>query len=250
MILGTIFSIEEFAIHDGPGIRTTIFMKGCPLRCAWCHNPEGLSFEKQELNTKNGRVPCGEVYNSDELAERMLKNAGFFQMNGGGVTLTGGEPMAQPQFVIDFLEKIEPLHKVIETSGYTSPSVFEKVISLVDLVLFDIKHTDPEIHKKFTGFDNRLILNNLRILIDSGKEFIIRLPLIPGVNDTYENMMSIYSLIKNASSLIRIEFLPYHRTAGAKYEMTGQVYQPPFDPEQKPRIYNVFEQYSIKTITL
>lgn len=247
---GIIFSIEEFAIHDGPGIRTTIFMKGCPLQCEWCHNPEGISFHPQNITKNNGVFLCGEKISSTELANRVLKNKDFFSLNGGGVTLTGGEPTAQAPFIIDFLEQIQEIHSAIETSGYASSDKFKEVISLVDLVLFDLKHTDENLHRKYTGVSNKPILENLRNLIDSGKEFIIRVPLIPQVNDTLENMSKILSLISDAQSLIRVELLPYHKTAGAKYKMIGKTYAPSFDITKTPRIFNVFEEYNIKTIIL
>lgn len=247
---GIIFSIEEFAIHDGPGIRTTIFMKGCPLQCEWCHNPEGISFHPQNITKYNGVFLCGEKISSTELANRVLKNKDFFALNGGGVTLTGGEPTAQAPFIIDFLEQIQEIHSAIETSGYASSDKFKEVISLVDLVLFDLKHTDENLHRKYTGVSNKPILENLRNLIDSGKEFIIRVPLIPQVNDTLENMSKILSLISDAQSLIRVELLPYHKTAGAKYKMIGKTYAPSFDITKTPRIFNVFEEYNIKTIIL
>lgn len=246
MCVGRIFSIEEFAVHDGPGIRTTIFLKGCPLRCTWCHNPEGISPEPQYMEKRTGRILCGYEISSSELAEMMLKNRSFFEMNEGGITLTGGEPLYQPKFVIDLLKKVKPIHTAIETSGYASPKVFKEVIDEVDLVLFDIKHSDPEIHKKYTGVDNKIILNNFSYLKGTGKKFIVRIPLIPNVNDTEENMTNILSIIKDAKSLIRVELLRYHKTAGAKYGMIGKVYNPLFDPEIPPKVYNLFENNNIK----
>jgi pyruvate formate lyase activating enzyme len=176
----------------------------------------------------------------------MLKNRSFFEMNEGGITLTGGEPLYQPEFVIDFLKKVKPVHSVIETSGYASLKVFKQVIEGTDLVLFDIKHTDPDVHKKYTGVDNKIILKNFSYLKRSGKKFIVRIPLIPTVNDTEENMKNILSLINDARSLIRVEMLPYHKTAGAKYEMIGEKYNPLFDTEIVPNIYDVFNENNIK----
>lgn len=218
--------------------------------CEWCHNPEGISFKTQEITKSNGIFLCGEKISSTELANRVLKNKDFFALHGGGVTLTGGEPTAQAPFVIDFLEQIQEIHSAIETSGYVSPGIFKEVISLVDLVLFNIKHTDGDLHRKYTGVSNRPILVNLKHLIDSGKEFIIRVPLIPDVNDTRENMLKILSLIKDAKSLIRVEILPYHKTASAKYQMIGKTYHPSFDTAKRPKIFNVFEENNIKTIIL
>lgn len=247
---GLIFSIEEFSIHDGPGIRTTIFLKGCPLHCTWCHNPEGISPLPQVMNKKNGeKAISGNKISSDELAKLILKNKDIYQLNAGGVTFTGGEPLLQSSFIAEVLHKIKPhIHTAIETSGYSKPEVFERIIPMFDLVLMDIKHTDPGIHKKYTGVDNKIIMHNLKFLCKSETEFIIRIPLIPGVNDTEENMYNTMLLIKDAEKLRRVELLPYHRTAGAKYQMIGQEYKPQFDTNLKPRVYNVFEQQNIKTL--
>jgi pyruvate formate lyase activating enzyme len=246
MCIGRIFSIEEFAIHDGPGIRTTIFLKGCPLRCTWCHNPEGILPEPQYMDKRTGRVLCGYEISSSELAGMMLRNKSFFEMNEGGITLSGGEPLYQPEFVIDLLKKVKPIHTAIETSGYASSKVFKEIIEVVDLVLFDIKHTDPEVHKKYTGVDNKIILKNFSYLKRTGKKFIVRIPLIPTVNDTEENMKNILSIIKGTKSLIRVELLPYHKTAGAKYEMIGEKYNPLFNTEISPKVYDVFNKNNIK----
>ncbi|WP_075558009.1 radical SAM protein [Parabacteroides timonensis] len=248
---GTIFSIEEFAVNDGPGIRTTIFLKGCPLRCAWCHNPEGISPEPQYMDKKGERTLCGYRITVDELAGQLLKNKDIYALNNGGITLTGGEPLLQADFVRELLRKINPfVHTAIETSGYAPVSVFKEVLPLLDLVLFDIKQMDPVLHKRYTGVDNRLILKNLETLCSSGNKFIIRVPLIPGVNDTKENMQSILKVIKGVESLVRIELLRYNKIAGAKYSMIGKVYNPPFDPDALPQINNVFEENNIKTIIL
>jgi len=248
---GIIFSIEEFAIHDGPGIRTNVFLKGCPLRCVWCHNPEGISPYPQYFTKKDERTICGYEITSDDLANQLLKNKEIYKYDKGGVTLTGGEPLFQPMFVIDLLKKIRPeIHTAIETSGYANSDIFQKVISQLDYVLFDIKQTDTVLHKKYTGVGNELILKNLEILCSSDIDFVIRIPLIPGVNDTKENMLNILSRIEGAKFLKRVELLRYHKTAGAKYSMIGKQYNPPFDVNRKPAIYNVFESNHIKTIIL
>lgn len=246
---GIIFSIEEFAINDGPGIRTTVFLKGCPLRCAWCHNPEGISPKPQWLEKKTGRVLSGYEADSDELAQKFLKNKEIFAMNGGGITITGGEPLMQADFAADILLKSKPIHGAIETSGHADPEVFEKVARACDLILFDIKHTDNDTHKKFTGIGNEKILKNLENLCGWDIPFIIRIPLIPEVNDTRENMLAILSIIKKAKNLERVEFLPYHKTAGAKYYMLGKTYNPPFNTEAVPRVFDdIFKEENIKTI--
>ncbi len=248
---GTIFSIEEFAVNDGPGIRTTVFLKGCPLHCVWCHNPEGISPEPQYMMKKDETTVCGYRITADELASRLLKNKEIYSLNKGGVTFTGGEPLLQYGFLLNVLRKIKPeIHTAIETSGFASEEVFREVLPLLDLVLFDVKHTDPAIHKKYTGVDNQLIRKNLECLCSSGKDFVIRIPLIPGINDTKENMLAVLDIIRDAKSLQRVEILRYHKMAGAKYSMIGKEYNPPFDPEMPPRVYNVFEDNNINTIVL
>ncbi len=282
MTIGIIFDIEEFAIHDGPGIRKTVFFKGCPLSCAWCHNPEGMSFQPQLMVSQNGcircgacrkvcphpqncevcgscipvcplglRKICGRAITSDRLAKMLLKDQDFFAKTGGGVTLSGGEPLAQSGFLMELIPKLKPLHVAIETSGYAPVENFRQIVPMAGLVLMDIKHTKPDIHKKYTGVDNRLILENLKFLCHCGQKFIIRIPVIPGVNDTRENFENTAKLIQKAKGLERVELLPYHKTAGAKYPMVGKDYQPPFNPDQVPYLdTEVFQQYGIRSVVL
>lgn len=251
MKTGIIFSIEEFAIHDGPGIRTTVFLKGCPLHCTWCHNPEGIDPQPQYMMKKGKRDICGYAITSDELSKQILRNRDVYRLNHGGVTFTGGEPLYQADFLADVVRRIKPdIHVAVETSGYVKTAVFKEMVSMFDLILMDIKHTDSVMHKKYTGVDNRLIIDNLRFLCDTDTDFVIRIPLIPGVNDTEQNMYNILSLIKDARSLLRVEILPYHKTAGAKYAMIGKRYNPQFDVDKTPCIYNVFRDNNIKSIIL
>lgn len=248
---GTVFSIEEFAINDGPGIRTTIFLKGCSLRCAWCHNPEGLLSDPQYISKKGKRVMCGYKISSGELAEKLLVNKEIYKLNQGGVTLTGGEPLFQPEFIIDLLDKINiEIHTAIETSGYASREVFKEVTSKCRLVMFDVKHTNTLIHQQFTGVYNEPILKNLDYLCNHDTEFILRIPLIPGVNDTRQNMLNILSMIKEVPSLMKVEILPYNKLAGAKYAMVGKEYNPPFNGEVAPHIYDVFSEQGIRVEVL
>jgi pyruvate formate lyase activating enzyme len=250
MIEGTIFSIEEFALNDGPGIRTTVFLKGCPLRCVWCHNPEGIPFAPQMLSTQQGERLCGERYTASRLAGVLLRGSEFFRATGGGVTFTGGEPLAQPDFLAAVLGMLPGVHTAIETSGFSSGAVFRRIISLTDLVLLDIKSMDRAMHERYTGVNNTQILRNLDCLCMGDKPFIIRLPLIPGINDSREQMTMVLERIKGAPALQRVEMLRYHLSAGAKYAMTGQSYAPPFDPSREVAIHNVFEENNIKTIIL
>ena len=249
---GTIFSIEEFAINDGPGIRTTVFLKGCPLRCEWCHNPEGLSLRSQLMKKKNETVVSGMEMESGELAEKLLRDEKIFRLNKGGVTFTGGEPLLQADFLCDVLGLLRPhVHCAIETSGYTSEEVFRKVLDNLDFVLFDCKHTDDEIHKRYTRVSNRPILRNLQILIESSKDFVLRIPLIPGVNDTKENLFTVRDLLYGASGLQRVELLRYNKMAGAKYGMVGMDYKPTFNTEAEPQIHaDILKEAGMEVLVL
>jgi pyruvate formate lyase activating enzyme len=281
MSKGLIFEIEEFAVHDGPVIRKTVFFKGCPLRCNWCHNPEGISF-KRELMVSYGacincgrcsdvckrkecsacgkcigvcpihlRKICGIEYEAKDLARELLKGKEILEKSNGGITLSGGEPMAQPEFLLELVACLEPVHIAIETSGYAPKETFRKIVESVDLILMDIKHTDPVVHKAVTGVDNELILTNLRYLCSTAKEFYIRIPLIPGINDNEGNMEKTAELLKDAKGLVRVELLPYHKTAGAKYTMLGKEYKPLFDVELKPKAcLEPFQKYNIKGVVL
>ena len=237
-------------MNDGPGIRTVIFLKGCPLRCAWCHNPEGISFEPQYMEKKTGRTLCGYAVDATALAEKMRQHRDIFEMGGGGVTLSGGEPLAQPLFVAEFLRQVAPIHRVIETSGYAPAAVFRETVALTDLVLFDLKLMDEVKHKQYTGVSNRQILENLDYLCLSGKPFIVRIPLIPEVNDNEANMLAALEAIRGAASLLRVELMPYNKFAGAKYSMLGKAFNPPFDSSKAPNVINIFEKHNIKTVVL
>ena len=248
---GTIFDIKEMALHDGPGIRTTVFLKGCPLRCKWCHNPEGLH-RASELMFKyslckgcnNCKRECthpeckpykrcvrscpsgllqivGEDIEASELAARIERGAIVLGDSFGGVTFSGGEPLMQWEFVLRMAELLDKHHLAIETSAYAERSVFKRVIEKMDLVIMDIKLADPKTHKMYTGVDNSVILDNLSELRASGKPHIIRTPLIPGITDTEENLAAIERLVGES----KWERLPYNKMAGAKYGMLGMKYE-------------------------
>ena len=247
---GIIFSIEEFAVNDGPGIRTTIFLKGCPLRCMWCHNPEGQSSKPQPL-TKQGRTEiCGYSIDAEALATRIKRDEDIFRDSNGGVTFTGGEPLVQAPFLCDVMDRLDGIHKAVETCGHASEAVFQSVLERVDFVLFDIKIADSELHKRYTGVGNELIKANLKRLCESGKPFVARVPLIPGVNDTLENMEATANLLQGAKGLQRVELLRYHKTAGAKYPMIGLEYKPDFDENAAPEIHDTFTEKGIKLLIL
>ena len=260
----TIFEVREFCLHDGPGIRTTIFFKGCPLQCAWCHNPEGLSPEPEMLfksakchhcgNCKNGgdcphgaRVPCGRRWTVEELAQEIRVNADILHSSGGGVTFSGGEPLMQAKFLCALADELKtgtvpvhsgtgplppgtvPVHLALETSGYAPEEAYRQVVERMDLVFQDLKHPNPIEHKRWTGVDPAPIHANLAWLKASGRPFVARIPLIPGVNDSEEAKEGFACLLDGKSGLLRVELLPYHLTAAAKYPFTGRAYEPGFD---------------------
>ena len=174
-VTGVVFDIRELTIHDGPGLRTTVFLKGCPLRCAWCHNPEGRSREPQVLHGPNGDRVAGRSYRADELAALLNRQAPL--LPDGGVSFSGGEPLMQAAFLEAVLERLKGLHVVLGTSGFAPAENFLGVVRRCDLVLFDLKLMDPEAHRRWTGADNRLILDNLERLADLGVAYLIRVPL-------------------------------------------------------------------------
>ena len=250
MRFGIVFSIEEFAINDGPGIRSMVFLKGCPLRCAWCHNPEGWATEPQWLDKKGRKELCGYRISADELARKLLRDKDLYRDSGGGVTFSGGEPLMQAPFLCEVMDRLPGVHKTVETSGYASAEAFGNVLWKADLMLFDVKLVDPALHRRYTGVDNARILENLETLKASGKAFVARIPLIPGVNDTVENMEATAGLLLGAEGLQRVELLRYHKTAGAKYPMVGLPYNPPFDEQKEPEIHDMFTGKGIQLLVL
>jgi len=191
MTTGIVFDIKEFTIHDGPGIRTTVFMKGCPLSCTWCHNPEGQSMQPQMIHGLAGERLAGQEYTAPQLAALLNQQAAILKDNEGGITFSGGEPLLQAGFVAEVMDLLADVHILLDTSGYGSEQDFYKLVDRSDLVFFDLKLIERAAHQHYTGQDNDLILNNLQILSASGKPFVIRVPLVPGVTDTDENLSAI-----------------------------------------------------------
>ena len=226
---GLIFDIKRFAIHDGPGVRVTIFFKGCPLGCWWCHNPESRNTNPETVLREqkvNGRVfkveeDVGTRMTVDELMLEIEKERIFFEDSGGGVTFSGGEPLLQHKF-LNLILKVcnqNSIHTALDTTGYASEEVLMKIMNKVDLFLYDIKHLNDAVHKKYTGVSNKVILENLTILYENEKNIIIRFPLIPGVNNDQEHINSLQLYLKNKFPVIRqIDLLPYHNIADHKYE--------------------------------
>jgi pyruvate formate lyase activating enzyme len=233
MKTGMVFDIREFSIHDGPGLRTSVFLKGCPLRCAWCHNPEGLSPEPQLLETPGGTRVCGRVYTAAELAERLNRQAQLLRAAEGGVTFSGGEPLLQAAFLGEVLDRLDRLHVVLDTSGHGDEQAFAALAGRVDLVYFDLKLMDPELHRRYTGHDNRLVLANLARLATLATPCVIRVPLVPGVTDTADNLRAVAAAAAALPKLVRVDLLPYNRAAGGKYRACGMDFRPPWD-ESKP----------------
>ena len=255
---GRIFSIEEFATFDGPGIRTTVFLKGCPLSCTWCHNPEGQSFAVEYMRSPNGCLHCGacrnagengalsaasvcacprnlvravgEDYAAEALVARLLKNAPILRESGGGVTFSGGEPLAQGEFLLECLSLLRgKMHRAVQTTGFARRKLFTEVLSDVDYVLVD----------------NGQILENYARLAESGKPFVTRVPLIPGVIDTVENLTAIADILKE-NGVSYVELLPYNRAAPSKYQNLLRAYEPQFDDKvpSSPR-KEIFENAGI-----
>jgi len=228
-----VFDIRRFTIHDGPGIRTTVFFKGCPLHCQWCHNPESREMEIEKVNMKrvfDGRdfhceETIGKWYSEKEVMHEIEKDMVFYRESGGGVTFSGGEPLMQADALAQLLHlcKERELHTVVDTSGYAEPAAIQKVMPLTDLWLFDLKLMDDLKHVEYTGVSNDLALKNLEMLSSRGNKVIIRFPLVPGMTDGIENLEGI-ALVMKKNKLNRIDILPYHSIAREKYRRLGQSY--------------------------
>ena len=281
-----IFDIQRFCLHDGPGIRTTVFFKGCPLRCPWCHNPEGLSAVSQLACTDSLCIGCRaceracpvgahafgetghtidrsvctlcgrcveacppgalEIVGRDESVEDILavvlRDKPFYETSGGGVTLSGGEPLAQPRAARALLEAAgqASLHRCLETSGCASSEALEQVADQVEMVLFDLKEMDPARHKRTTGVELEPILTNLRWLAGRGKPIELRLPIVPGYNDREDHFRAVAALAGELPAVVGVRVMPYHRLGEGKRRRlgldepgpTGQVQTPEDDQVQ------------------
>ncbi len=227
-LTGVVFDLRELTVHDGPGIRTTVFLKGCPLRCAWCHNPEGLSPSPQTLQGTSGGRRVGQGYSSTELATLLNRQAPLLR-DKGGITFSGGEPLMQAAFVAEVIDQLQGLHVTLDTSGYGTEEDFRLLAGKCDLVLFDLKLMDAEAHRRWTGVDNQPILRNLALLASMETGFVIRVPLVPGVTDTAENLRAMARQVSTLPRRPRVELLPYNRAAGGKYAACGLEWRPGFD---------------------
>jgi len=267
---GTIFRIARYTIHDGPGIRTTVFLKGCPARCLWCCSPEsqlfGPEIAKKREHCRTCDPCCGDPekcpgealetigrrVSPEELLAEVMRDAPFWRRSGGGVTISGGEPLAQPGFLAAFLElcKARYIHTAIETSLFSSRPTLERVLNLLDFVQFDLKAMDPRLHRELTGFDNAEILDNARFLLRGGKPLLARIPLVPGCNDGQENLRALGAFLGEHRPGVELEILAYHRMGVGRYEDLGREYalpgtKPPAQEEME-RAESILGEYPIK----
>jgi len=227
---GLVFSVKRFSIHDGPGIRVTVFMKGCPLSCWWCHNPEGISpvsetielvhrvGEKEFIKTEE----AGKYYSVDDILAILEKEKIFISKSLGGVTFSGGEPLDQSEFLSEALKacRTNGYHTAVDTSGYSQPENFRAIIPFTSLFLFDIKHLDDAKHISCTGVSNSLIISNFELVLNSGKDMFVRIPVIPGYNDDEEHLGKLRKFLTDhkAENLKRINLLPFHKIGSSKYK--------------------------------
>jgi pyruvate formate lyase activating enzyme len=247
LISGTIFDIREFTVHDGPGIRTTVFLKGCPLRCMWCHNPEGLSKMSQVMQSPIGTRLVGTKYSPQELSALLNRQAPILKANEGGVTFSGGEPLLQAPFVAEVIDLLDDLHVVLDTSGFGREQDFLMLLERVHLVYYDLKLIDDQTHRDYTGSSNKQILRNLQILSASRVPFVIRVPLVPGVTDTPQNLSAIAQTVQDLPGLLQVDLLPYNPAAGAKYAPLGMEFHPEYDETGPVNIQtDYFDQAGVK----
>lgn len=299
-VFGTVFDVQHFSVSDGPGIRTTVFFKGCPLRCLWCHNPESLSPDPQPLLHAEKCVLCGrcaevcpahchsvvggEHYfesknctgcgacaaaclphalqiagkrvSAREVFREVYEDRYFYEASGGGMTLSGGEPLFQPEFAVALctLAKENGLNVAVETSGFGRAEDFRTLCPLVDLFLFDYKCANSNKHKAFTGADNHRILENLDLLNGMGAKIILRCPIIPGKNDDEEHIRGIAGTARRYSGIVRIDLEPYHSLGVSKREGIGTpcvpVSSPPSSEAMRTLAKTLEETACVRTVVL
>lgn len=219
---GCLINIQKFSIHDGPGIRTAVFFKGCPLRCLWCSNPES---QAPGIQVEYEAALAGKMYMIDEVMDICLADKDFYLESSGGVTLTGGEVLMQPKFAAALLRTLKSngIHTALETTGFASAQIFLDTVQYADLLLYDLKHFDSKKHRDGTGIDNQIILRNLREAIKKGMDILIRIPVIPGYNDSLDDAAGFAKLIRELG-LAEVQLLPFHPFGQNKYKTLGVPY--------------------------
>lgn len=245
---GRIFDIQRYSIHDGTGIRTICFLKGCVLRCKWCCNPESQEYAIQEMTVRGKKKIVGQDVTVAEVMETVEKDRPYYNRSGGGLTLSGGESLCQPEFARDLLRaaKESGINTAMESMGCAKWETIEEILPWLDHYLLDIKHTNSAKHKEFTGRGNELMLENARRIAESGKtKLSIRVPVIPTFNDTPEEIKSIAVFADKLPGVEEIYLLPYHRLGQDKYEELGRTYLlpdilPP-EPEHMQMLKKVVE---------
>ena len=293
---GIVFDIQRYSVNDGPGIRTTVFLKGCPLRCLWCCNPESQMpwpelFYNESLCTRcyrcvevcphhattiedggfinidrklcevcgkcveacpnEARAITGKRMTVEEVLDVVRKDGLFYRNSGGGMTVSGGEAAFQADFTIELLKGSQGLglHTALETCGYADTDTLGGLIKHVDMVLFDIKHMDPEAHHQLTGADNELVLTNLRMVARSGVQVIVRMPIIPGCNDSEENIRATGDYISHLG-IKKVDIIPYHKLGVAKYRRLGKEYQlehlDTVKPEDVEAVQDILKSYGLE----
>lgn len=269
-LTGTIFRVAHYTIHDGPGIRTTVFFKGCPARCLWCCSPESQLPYAETARKKERCLSCpacredpetcpgealeriGRDVSPEELLAEVVRDAPFWRRSGGGVTVSGGEPLMQPEFLFEFLSlcKSRHIHTAIETGLFCGRETLEKAMALLDFFQFDLKAMDPRLHRELTGLDNAGILDNARLLLASGKPLLARIPLVPGCNDGEENLRALGAFLGEHRPGVELEILAYHRMGVGRYDDLGREYplpdtKPPAREEME-RAESILREYPVK----
>ena len=265
---GFITNIQRFSIHDGPGIRTTVFLKGCPLSCIWCQNPETVSVHPDVMQYIHKCVGCGtcvqvcprncfaplenkfkfddsfcnqcglcvqncsggaliwssKEIDSSEIIGEVLRDRVYYELSGGGLTISGGEPLFQPDFCFALASeaKSKGISVALDTSGYAEMETVKKLMPVIDFFLFDIKLMDSDLHREFTGVSNQPILRNFHLLVDGGKNVRVRTPLVPGVNDDVANLSQIEAFVERYARGTEIYLIPFNRLISEKYQMLGK----------------------------
>ena len=250
---GIIFNLQKFSLNDGPGIRTVVFFKGCPLRCKWCSNPESQNPQVETMADAHDSAKqevVGQRRTVSSVVEECLQDAAFYEESGGGVTLSGGEPLAQPEFCLALLRALKEkgLHTAVETTGCCQPGLFQEAAAYIDLFLFDSKHWEEERHRAGTGVSQSLPLGNLTWAIAAGKQVLPRLPVIPGYNDSLADAAGFGAVLKRVGAK-EVQLLPFHQFGEGKYQRLGKQYEyadvPALHPEELEEFREVLERQGL-----